>query len=366
MQRKNKSKGCCKNRMIINSLLALFMFLALALNSYALSCGIQSPANNGVISEGTIINISYGNNGGFTTAIDTIRIYVNISSSRTANSSTSTMLFFNVNSSNASATAIGNIQGAVNQSLGALGVVSLEDDSQYTLNCYCENRTTSGQTGGGSTACNATRTVSVDRTVPQTPTSPSPTGRVTSNDQTFSATVNGGNTSNCLLIFTNKNPGNSQYPMTHSGTTCTQAFTNLPQTTYDYIIRASDGTNVSETTLQSTEVDVRTATAKKAYISSGGQLPSQASSTAQQRAGGQQASNVLDDWISKAPPEAQQGLTKAKESITKQYKGFEAVKTWTGTGIGCTAGLIGLIIPPVGMVTIPAGCIGGHIVGMIV
>lgn len=363
--KKEKPKGKGNKTKIFNisfSLFSLIMLIALALGVNAeISCNITSPAAGGTLSHLTQMNVSYN----ISQSTGNMTVAVQAKSSSTANSSYS-LLFNRTNSSNI---ATGN--QFFNHTLN-LSMI-LEDASTYTFRAFCYvNISNSATTADAATrqtgASSEVTPVTIDRSAPLVPTSPSPSGRVTNgSDFTFSASVNGANVTSCTLRFIGKNPGSSAYATTHSGNLCSLAFTNLPKGIFEYTLEATDGLNTSvPTAITQLEIDKRTSTAKKAYIASGGQLPQQASATAQQRASGQQGLLSIDGVIAKAPPEAQAGLTKAKESVTKQYKGFEAVKTWSGTAIGCGAGMLGLTLGPVGLVTIPAGCIGGHILGAIV
>lgn len=355
MKGKNKGKGCCKVNKVVILLSALIMFIALALGANAtIDCNLTVSSNS-------LLNATFNVSADGSTG--NVTVFYEGRASDTANSSYS----FLANQSNTS----GLRHHVFNLGTTATDSVVAEESSVWQFRATCRlnasgNIDIAGESSATSTETGATNTL--DRGgIPTTPTSPSPSGTLTSRDQTISATVGGANTTSCTLRFIEKNPGSSAYAMTHTGNECSQAFTNLPTGTFVYTIEATDGLNISVPTAQQTmQIDIRTTASKKAYIISGGKLPSQASTTAQQRAGGQQAESTLDRVIASAPEQAQEGLTKAKESVTKQYKGFEAVKTWTGTGVGCAAGLMGLVIPPLGLITIPAGCLGGHVIGMIV
>lgn len=234
-------------------LMPIFVFLALLFSSfsvYALSCGFQNPttASGGIFDLGDIVNISFGNTGGIASTRDAIRIYVNISSSFTANSSTSTTIGFNINSTNGTQN-----KDSVNISLDNIGNVILEDGQSYTLNCYCENRTTSDTVGAGSVACNSTRTgVRIDRTVPQIPTSLTTAERL--DGDAITATVNGANTTKCTISF---GLGGIRSAMTHSGNTCTYTIApNSPSDgVYQYQVFASDDLNETASAVTSIEID---------------------------------------------------------------------------------------------------------------
>lgn len=362
--RKEKGKGCCKLNKVVLSLASLIMLIALALNSYAgMTCGYQTPANSGYLTNSNILNVSFEPNPlDATNGEPNIRVAFILTSSATANSSASSGLIKNQSNNTG---VMGNL--AVNITLGSPSGTNntILEEGIYVADCVCYNST-------NAVSCNSTRTgIVVDRSgVPSVPITIQPTGRQTSRTQTIQTVVIGANTTGCTLTFAGSNPGSVQYAMTHSGNNCSQSFSNLGATTFRYTIRASDGTNSSAETAENTfYVDIAGTTGARKYIvaTSGGRtLPAQASATTQQRAFGQQAEDTLNKVIAKAPVNAQTGLTKAKEAVTSQYKGKEAFKTWTGTGVGCGLGALGLVVPPIAIVSIPVGCILGHLSGMIV
>lgn len=341
---KTKDKGCCKLNKMILSLSSLIILIALALT---ISAAPALTLNTVTWQEGTRVNVST-KSANDASQVNMSFVTLRFSASNTANSTSLTL----INITNTTETNFD--FGYANFTFG--NDMILEDTAVGAV-----TGVSTGILSGGDVAL-ASTTITVDRTIPQLPTSATPTGTLTSRDQTISATVNGANTTTCTLTFVGKNPGYSGYVMTHTGNTCSQAFTNLPKGQLTYTVTAGDGTNSSSATTENTfTISLPTTTAKKAYIISGGQLPTQASATAQQRAKGQQGANALDRVIAKAPPEAQKGLMNAKEAVTKQYKGKEALKTWSGTAIGCTAGFF--VVPVIGLIP---GCITGHLVGAVV
>ena len=349
--RKGKEKGCCKNRLLISFLASLIILIALALNANAsIDCNASIPST---INVGTQLNATF-NTSDVTTWTNIYGAF-EAKSSLTANSSFS--LIGNVsNTSN---------RNHINLTVGDLGIFIIEDANNYVFRVTCnaqgggENVTTSSEATGKT----------IDRgNIPSTPTTPNPSGKQTSKSQTIWAAVNGANTTSCRLTFVGSNPGQKEYTMTHTGNNCSQAFSSLASTTFRYTISASDETNRSSETSE-TEFYIQsagTSGAKKYIAATSGRGFSQTSSTAQQKAMERQAESALDKAIAKAPVNAQAGLAKAKEAVTNQYKGKEAIKTWVSTGLGCTAGFMGLTLGPVGLITIPAGCLGGHLIGMVV
>ena len=347
MQRKNKGKGCCKLNKVALFLVSLIMLIALALNSYATSCAFITPASNGYLTTGSKINITDADRG---TLVRLLIVHINASSASTSNSTSFEITSF-TNETKATNMPIAGINGTLNNT----DALVLEPANDYVLTAWIQNITSPG-----SIVCNATVTgITIDRgDAPTVPTSISPSGILTSRDQTLSATVNGVNTTGCTLRFMDKNPGSSRYETTHSGDTCSLAFTNLPKGTYRYTFDASDGTNISaQSAITQFDIDIRTSTAKKAYIASGGKLPS---SSTQVKA---PPLNALDKAIAKAPPEAQKGLTTAKEQLQEEFTAPEIKKTSIGILVGTSIGAIGLVVPPLAVITIPAGAMVGGLIG---
>lgn len=148
---------------------------------------------------------------------------------------------------------------------GILPTTIVEDGTDYTLNVTCYNRTSDFATD--------TVTVTVDNTVPSTPTL-SPVTGTTDTDGTinFTGTVTGSSTTGCTLYFEGTNPGASSYAMTHAGSSCAYQLTNLPETTYKWYIENSDGTNTTNSATAELRVDT---TNSKAGISGEGLVQDQ-------------------------------------------------------------------------------------------
>lgn len=137
----------------------------------------------------------------------------------------------------------------------------LEDSNDYIFNASCRNRSNyiydSLSTG-----------VIVNNTIPTAPTSLSPASGTVDDDGTvsFSSTVTGARTTGCTLIFNGGNPGQSSYTMTHSGNTCTYSLASIPEQTFKWYIRASDGTDTANSAERYFEVDMPTRATKTAAI----------------------------------------------------------------------------------------------------
>lgn len=128
----------------------------------------------------------------------------------------------------------------------------LEDATDYVLNatCYQRNGTNSDTDSDTNTG------VIINNTVPTAPTSLVPT----SDDDgiiTFAGTVTGSETTACTLYFDGKNPGLSSYTMTHSGNNCSYTTTSaIAEETYKWYIRASDGSETTDSSISTTNVNV--------------------------------------------------------------------------------------------------------------
>jgi len=336
---KGKDKGCC-NKPIIVMLASLIMLLAIALSANAVdfSCGFQTPANDGYLTTRGLINVSFAQ----ANSHETVQINVTASSASTANSSSSLIFSLTNTTLNSGAPLF------VNGSLNPITSLVLEPSNDYILNCACSNGTTT-------VACNSTRTgITIDRgDVPSAPTSPSPSGEQTADDISFSADVNAANSTGCTLHFKDKNPGNLVYAMTHSASTCTLTINNIPQGTYTYQVRATDGSNVSGLSTETTfNIETRTSARKKAFIATGGSVGGTASTA---KTTGRSLS------INPISAEAKQGIDNTVSTVTDQFKGKEGVKTGGGAVVG---GVIGFFIVP-GVGAIPGAIIGG-IIGAVI
>ena len=128
---------------------------------------------------------------------------------------------------------------------GRYGII--EDANNYIFNVTVQNAT-SGVVVGDDTNTGIT----VDNTIPQAATSLTPTSDA-DGSVIFSGIIVGVNTTSCTLRFDNKGPGSTSYSMTHSGDTCNTTLTVAAET-YVWYIRASDETNTTDSSTQTTNV----------------------------------------------------------------------------------------------------------------
>lgn len=141
-------------------------------------------------------------------------------------------------------------QGLFNTTFVSLNVI--EDGNDYVFNATCTNVT--------DIIVDTNTGITIDNTVPIAPTTLSPASNSIDDDGTitFSGAVTNNVTTSCTLYFVTTNPGNPSYSMTYSGTSCSRAFTNVPETYYDYYIQASDETNTTNSAVTRFGVDIDT------------------------------------------------------------------------------------------------------------
>ena len=239
----------------------VFLFLSLVLlitlSNLALAMNFINPANTTTVSGGrtggrTVFNLTLldgesvtGNfscslNVGSTITANTTWTRVNISDSVNA---------LNVGNNTAGAGLTSGANRLINSSFDS---TSLEDGNDYIFNATCVNDT-------GVIQSVTNRFITVENTAPSAPVTPIPaTGSFQdSNDSlSFSATVTGRQTTACSLHFVEINPGATFYNMTHSGDTCTYLRAGTSENTYRWFVRATDGTNNTDSDIFTVNLDL--------------------------------------------------------------------------------------------------------------
>jgi len=131
----------------------------------------------------------------------------------------------------------------------------LEDANNYIINASAYNMTATG----GLFSDDTNTGIIVDNTIPTASTSLTPTTDA-DGSVTFSGTVDGTKTTSCNLVFANNGPtfGSRTQSMTHTGDTCSLSLTGIPEHTYIWYIDASDESNVTSSSTQTTNVDIST------------------------------------------------------------------------------------------------------------
>ncbi len=161
-------------------------------------------------------------------------------------------------------------EGLDNYTITAIDTLGLEDANNYIFNVSYTNGS-----GDGVVLADDTNTgMTVDNTVPQAPTivTPSDNSKDSDGDITFNVTVTGRNTTKCTLMFSGANPGDPFYDMTHSGDQCYVSLTSMPEQTYNWVVNASDETNVTDSAEGTVEVDSKTSSGKATILARSGQV----------------------------------------------------------------------------------------------
>lgn len=245
---------------LFSFILALaFLFLSFNLISASTTIGSLVPANGAVINGVTLINatVSYTGAGGSAAGYN-CTFYM--SSSSTANST---------------ATALNATFGVQNKSTNSTWMYYsftegiFEDSNDYSLLAICSNDT-------GLVNITTTSTgITIDNTVPQAPSSLSPTDQtqlVTAITQTFTSTVVNVNTTGCTYKIgrggiASDSLDTTSGTATYSASTCsfTKTFTDQNDNgQWFWQITASDGTNTTGSTTPLLQVQIPSA---------GGNLP---------------------------------------------------------------------------------------------
>ena len=156
-----------------------------------------------------------------------------------------------------------NLGTFINDSLsfvnGTFDSTILEDSNDYSFNATCRNKS-------NDMAYGVITGVKVDNTIPQGASSLSPATNTVDTDGSviFSGTVTGRNTTGCTLYFSGGNPGSPSYTMTYSGSDCTYTMTAIPEKIYNWYITASDGTNTTDSSTVTLNIDEQTSAGKSA------------------------------------------------------------------------------------------------------
>ncbi|MHA1329747.1 MAG: hypothetical protein ACTSR2_01595 [Candidatus Hodarchaeales archaeon] len=212
---------------------AILLLFALALVAplvFGFTVTLQSPADNAVISGSSVVlNATIDSSGS-----NVLNCSFYAFSPSTANSSLSLL---------ATATNDTADDTVFNTTFDSS---ILEDSNDYTFRVVCKNASYSGS--------DESTGVTIDNTVPDAPTSLSPSDQTIDNDGTvtFTATVTDSKTTGCTLHL-----GVDTYTMTYSGSTCTYTASNLPERVYDWYVTATDGTNSTNSATNQVIIDIK-------------------------------------------------------------------------------------------------------------
>lgn len=217
--------------------LALGVMIGLSLVSAATT--INTPAASSTVGGATTFNITFTDYADLTNDFINLTIYA--MSTSTANSSWS--VIGTNNSLNGTASN--------NESITVIDLTDVLEDS----NDYIFNVTSTNSTGGQILSQDTNIGITIDQTVPQTPSVSSPADGTlvsSSTTQTFTYTVTDSNTTLCTYtIYRGGSPSDGTAGTgTYSGTSCSfsSAFTDTTDNGDWYVTAtASDGTNTSST-----------------------------------------------------------------------------------------------------------------------
>ncbi len=222
-----------KNNVLV---LGIVFALLFCVSLVSATISLDLPSASSTISGIVVLNVT--NSTGFDEMVN-CTIYAG--SSLTSNTTWTEIGFF-VNDT------LDNVNGTFDSSI-------LEDATDYVLNASCTNSSASIQE-------DTNTLINIDNTVPIAPSSLSPADGTSDDDGdlTLSATVVGENTTSCTVFFTSRIPGSggSSQTMTHTGDTCSLTLTSVPEETYEWYVRASDGTNTTDSASQRFLVDIDT------------------------------------------------------------------------------------------------------------
>ena len=225
--------------LVLTSVLFLVSFVS---SELALQTTINSPSNSGNIVCG---NSTFNANVNMSNMANLINLTFYVGSTSTANTS-----WTQVGENNSL-----NMTTLVNNSVTTIDFINskVEDSNDYILNV-----TAISNNGTRTLIGNATVTgIKVDCSVPTAPSSLAPT----SDDDSivnFTGTVTGSQTTSCTLSFLGVNPGLNNYTMNHAGGTCSYNFASIPEQTYRWYVTASDRTNITDSSVQTTTISIDT------------------------------------------------------------------------------------------------------------
>ena len=230
-----------RDKLLLALLFSIVLFASLA----SATATLVTPASSATVSGTTVAW-----NASFSSFANPMNCSVYVSSPSTANTTA-----VNISTSTNSSVNAVFINGTFNSNL-------VEDSNDYSVYASCVNQTSTTQNSSANTA------IVFDNTIPQAPTSltPADASRDTDGSVTFTGTVTARNTTGCTLLFNGQNPGTSSYTMTHTTNSCTHTLSSVPEQSYQWYIRASDGTNTTNSATQTITVDGTTSAGKAVLL----------------------------------------------------------------------------------------------------
>ena len=220
---------------LVITLLSLFSVSVSAIPLTATNVTINLPTTSALISGDQVFNLSLI--AGYTDQNWTKIIVYARSAALTANTTAAKAILTPSLSENTTALNFN----------GTLGTTAVEDATDYTLTFALRN---------GTSEINKTVAVTVDNTIPSTPTLTPATNTIYPNGSIdFSGAVTATRTTACTLYFDGTNYQGASHTMTHSGSTCTLSLTGVPDGTYKWYIGNQDGTNTTNSATAEVHVD---------------------------------------------------------------------------------------------------------------
>ncbi len=148
-----------------------------------------------------------------------------------------------------------NMSTQVSEFNGTLNSSKFEDGNDYIFKVQLFN---------SSDRVNATITVTINNTIPQVTTSITPLNNVIDTDLTvnFTGSVIDSNTTSCTLEFIGTSFGTKSQAMGYNGDTCSLTLTDIPEQSYVWLIRSSDGSDTVDSIEQTIIVDAGTSSSK--------------------------------------------------------------------------------------------------------
>jgi len=137
---------------------------------------------------------------------------------------------------------------------GTLNSSVLEDGLDYSFKCQLWNGTLHIN--------NTISNLLIDNGEPTIAANLTPSATNTDGTINFSADIIPGDTTACYLEFHNSGPtfGNKSQVMVNTTNSCSLVLTGMPAQSYNWFIRTSDGSNFTDTAIQTTAVQISTGT----------------------------------------------------------------------------------------------------------
>lgn len=235
--------------------LILVMTLVMTLSTVmaaAATVAITTPTSGTVLKNGTSVNATMSGWTGAGSKATNCSLWM--WSTATANNTVTSGILSNRTKNTTSV--------SWNQSINFPGKV-WEDGSTYNLRLSCQNATSN---------VNSTDITGliIDYETPDAPTGLIPANKSTNTTGsiTFTATVNGSETTACNFYFvsTSGKTIGAATSMTHSGNTCTVTKSAIPEQTYYWFVQADDARNYTNSSTNIVSVELSSSSGKSAIL----------------------------------------------------------------------------------------------------